>query len=312
MSNASPVRLRGVLAPVLTPFHDDFEPNVKAFIAHCRWLLGHGVGLAIFGTNSEANSLSVAERLALTDALIDAGIDPARMMPGTGCCSFKDTITLTRHAVNAGVGGVLMLPPFFYKNVTEDGVFGFYPEVIEAVGDARLAVYLYHIPAFSSVPITISLIERLRKRYPATVAGAKDSSGNWDNTRAMIDAFGPDGFDVFPASETFLTDAMSIGGAGCISATANVNPAMLDALYRKWNEPEGAYLQERAIAVRDAFQRQPMIPAMKHAVAGWSGDVTWRNVRPPLIPLEHTHAEELADAWREAGFSMTDPAALVR
>ncbi len=307
MSNISPGRLRGVLAPVLTPFHDNFEPNFEAFIAHCRWLVSQGVGLAIFGTNSEANSLSVTERLALTDALLEADIDPARMMPGTGCCSIKDTIELTRHAVNAGAAGVLMLPPFFYKNVSEDGVFGFYSEVIEAVGDARLAVYLYHIPALSSVPISVSLIERLRVRYPATVVGAKDSSGNWENTRAMIGEFARDGFDVFPASEAFLTDAVALGGAGCISATANVNPAMLDTLYRHANEPADTQLKDRAIAIRNVFQSQPMIPAMKHVIARWSGEASWRNVRPPLIRIEHAEGLKLDGALSALRFRIDGP-----
>jgi 4-hydroxy-tetrahydrodipicolinate synthase len=310
MSNTAPARLRGVLAPVLTPFHHDLEPNVKAFVAHCRWLISQGVGLAIFGTNSEANSLSVAERLALTDALIEAGIDPACMMPGSGCCSIKDTVALTRHAVNAGAAGVLMLPPFFYKNVSEDGIFAFYSEVIDAIGDARLAVYLYHIPALSAVPISVSLVERLRKRYPATVVGLKDSSGDWDNTRTMIETFGQDGFDVFPASEVFLSEALALGGAGCISATANVNPAMLDALYRQSDDPACTELKERAKAIRSAFQSQPMIPAMKHVLAHRYRDASWHNVRPPLMPFNQVNASQFGDALRKIGFPLELQASL--
>ena len=144
---------RGVLSPVVTPFTSDLRPDAARLARHCRWLLDSGVGLAVFGTNSEANSLGVAEKLALLDALVEAGIPAARMMPGTGTCALTDTVELTRRAVGLGCGGVLMLPPFFYKGVSDDGLFASYAEVIERVGDARLRVYLYHIPAVSQVPI---------------------------------------------------------------------------------------------------------------------------------------------------------------
>lgn len=285
MSNATLSRHRGVLAPVLTPFHDDFEPDSEAFIDHCKSLIASDVGLAIFGTNSEANSLSLLEKIELTNALIDAGIHPSRVMAGTGSCSLKETIALTRHSVDAGITSVLILPPFFYKNVSEDGVFAFYSEVIEAVGDARLAVYLYHIPALSGVPITPALIQRLRNRYPATMAGIKDSTGDWENARMLLTTFSDNTFDVFPASETFLLEALKLGGAGCISATANVNPSVLSALYRLADDPVSVSIHENAVSVRKAFQQLPMIPAMKAAIAVRSKRESWGNVRPPLVPL---------------------------
>jgi 4-hydroxy-tetrahydrodipicolinate synthase len=221
--------MRGVLAPVITPFLRDLRPDPARLIAHCRWLLAQDVGLAVFGTNSEANSLTVPEKRALIDALIDAGIPPSRMMPGTGCCAFPDTVELTRRAVQAGCAGVLMLPPFYYKGVSDDGLFAAYAEVIERVADDRLRIYLYHIPPVSQVPISLALIERLLARYPRAVAGIKDSSGNFDNTRAMLERFAPQGFAVFSGSETFLLATLRGGGAGCISATANVNPAAIAA-----------------------------------------------------------------------------------
>src|SRR3712207_2565131 len=150
-------RLRGVLAPVVTPFARDLRPDAERFIAHCRWLLSQNCGLAAFGTNSEANSLAVEERIALLEALLAAGLDPARMMPGTGCCALTDTVRLTAHAVTAGCAGVLMLPPFYYKDVSDDGLFRSFAEVIERVGDSRLRVYLYHIPPVAVVGITTKL-----------------------------------------------------------------------------------------------------------------------------------------------------------
>ena len=207
-------------------------------------------------------------------------------MPGTGACSIRDAITLTRHAVRNGAAGVLMLPPFYFKGVSDDGLFAWYSDVIEAVGDERLAVYLYHIPQMTQVPITLALIERLLKRYPRVIAGAKDSSGDWSNSKAMIDAFATEGFDVFPASESLLSKALAIGGAGCISATVNVNPAGIRAVYDGWNTAQGAELQSRADAIRTIFQARPMIPAMKRVVAEFTGSSDWRIVRPPLMALD--------------------------
>lgn len=297
-------RIRGVLAPVLTPFDQHLEPDVGRFVAHCQWLVSQQASLAIFGTNSEAASLSVAERLVLTDALLAAGVPAARMMPGTGGCALTDATTLTRHAVTHGAAGVLMLPPFFFKGVADEGLYAYYSEVIERVGDARLKVYLYHIPQMTQVPITLKLIEMLRKRYPDTVVGAKDSSGVWDNTQAMIDSFAKDGFDVFPASESTLSKALPIGAAGCISATVNMNPAGIHAVYQGWNTPNGANLQAKADVVRNIFQAVPMIPAMKRVVAEFSGNAAWQNVRPPLVNLEDAVAQSVLDQLAQAGFAM--------
>src|SRR5512134_3300610 len=205
-------RIAGVLSPVVTAFRPDLAADSERFVRQCRWLLSQDVGLAVFGTNSEANSLSVDEKIDLLDRLVGAGLDPARMMPGTGHCALPDSVRLTAHAVKLGCGGVLMLPPFYYKGVSDDGLFRNFAEIIERVGDRRLRVYLYHIPPVAQVPITLSLIERLLKAYPDSVAGMKDSSGDWNNNKAMLDAFAAGGFDVFAGSETFLLANMRDGG----------------------------------------------------------------------------------------------------
>jgi len=297
-------RLRGVLAPVLTPFNDKLEPDVKRFIAHCRWLVDNHAALAIFGTNSEAASLSVAERLTLTEALVEAGVPAAKLMPGTGACSLTDAVELTRHASKLGAAGTLTLPPFFFKGVSDDGVFAYYSEIIERVGSGCAPIYLYHIPQFTYVPITLDLIERLLKRYPTVIAGAKDSSGDWNNSKAMIDNFAAGGFDVFPASESFLSQAMPIGAAGCISATVNMNPAGIHRVYEGWNGTEGPALQAQADAVRKIFQAAPMIPAMKHVVSTFAADPQWRTVRPPLVALDKPTANKVSAELAAAGFDM--------
>jgi len=223
-------RITGVLSPVVTPFKADLSPDPERFVRQCRWLLSQDVGLAVFGTNS----LSTEEKVELLDRLVGAGVDAGRMMPGTGCCALTDSVRLTAHAMKLGCGGVLMLPPFYYKGVSDDGLFKNFAEVIERVGDRRLRIYLYHIPPVSQVPITVPLIARLLKAYPGIVAGAKDSSGDWNNTKAYLDNFAKQGFDVFPGSETFLLQGMRGGGVGCISATANVNPGAIARLFASW------------------------------------------------------------------------------
>ena len=297
-------RIAGVLAPVVTPFDADYAPDPERFARHCKWLLGNGVGLAVFGTNSEANSLAVPERIDLLEQLVAAGVDPARMMPGTGTCAMTDTVRLTAHATALGCAGVLMLPPFYYKGVSDEGLYRSYSEVIQRVGDARLRVYLYNIPPVAQVPISLALIERLLRDYPGVIAGVKDSSGDWANTKAMLERFAPQGFDVFAGSEVFLLATLRHGGRGCISATANVNPAAIDAVFRQWQGAGADAMQAGLDRVRAIFQKHPMISALKAAVAHWSGDARWRTVRPPLVELGAAQSEALVAELELAGFAM--------
>jgi len=278
--------LQPVLAPVLTPFDGELRVDPARFIRLCRWLVDAGVGLAVFGTTSEANSLAVSEKIELLDALAAAGVPARSVVPGTGCCAFPDTVALTRAAIGHGCAGVLMLPPFYYKNVSDDGLFASYSEVIERVGDARLRIYLYHIPPVAQVPLGIALIERLLERYPDTIAGIKDSGGDFGFTRQLIETFAARGFAVYAGSETFLLPTLAAGGAGCISATANANPAAMLRLARDWRAPDAAAQQAALDAVRHAFQKFPLVPALKTAVAQATGDDAWRTTRPPLVPLD--------------------------
>ena len=283
-------RIKGVLSPVVTPFTRDLAPDADRFVRHCKWLLSHGCsGLAVFGTNSEANSLSVDERVMLLEALVEAGVPASKLMPGTGCSALSDSVVLTAHAVKLGCAGVLMLPPFYYKGVSDEGLFRNFSEVVQRVADDRLQLYLYHIPPVSSVPISLGLIERLLKAHPKSIAGIKDSSGDWNNTKAVLDAFAKSGFDVFAGSETFLLDNMRHGGVGCITATGNVNPAAIDKVYRNWQSADADKLQAGITATRMAVQKVPMIPALKAIVAKFSDDPEWSTVRPPLI--ENTQAQ---------------------
>lgn len=297
-------RIQGVLSPVVTPFKSDLTPDPERFVRHCRWLLSQNVGLAAFGTNSEANSLSAEERIDLLDHIVAAGLDTARMMPGTGCCALPDTVRLTAHAVKVGCAGVLMLPPFYYKGVSDDGLFKSFAEVIERVGDRKLRVYLYHIPPVAQVPITLGLIERLIKAYPETVVGIKDSSGDWSNTKAVLDAFARSGFDVFPGSETFLLAAMRAGGAGCISATANINPGPIARLHATWQAADADRQQQRLDEIRTIMQSYVMIPALKTAIASWGNDPAWSTVRPPLVAMTAAQSADLVTKLKAKDFQM--------
>ena len=299
----TPDRLSGVLCPVITPFNADLSPNSDKLVRQCQWLLSQNVGLAVFGTNSEANSLSVEEKIALLDQLVDAGIDVARMMPGTGCCALPDTVRLTAHAVGLGCAGTLMLPPFYYKGVDDDGLYASYSEVIERVGNDHLRIYLYHIPPISQVGISIDLIERLLKSYPETVVGIKDSSGDWTNTSAMLERRW-DNFRIFAGSENFLLRTMQNGGAGCISATANINPAAIHELFATWQSERAAEAQAQLDAVREIVQSYPMIPALKAIVANYGNDPAWETVRPPLVSLGSEQKDSLMKSLDQRGFAM--------
>src|SRR5207248_9554269 len=194
--------MQGVLAPVLTPFDRDLNPDPTRFVRFCRVLLDEGCdGLAPFGTTSEVNSLSLDERERLLDALLESGLPPQKLVPGTGCCALPDTVRLSRKVARAGCAGVLMLPPFYYKNLTEEGLYRSFAQAIDGVAEPRLRVYLYHIPQVSNVPIPLRVIERLLKAYPRVVVGIKDSSGDFENTRAILRAFSS--FEVFVGSEKF-------------------------------------------------------------------------------------------------------------
>jgi 4-hydroxy-tetrahydrodipicolinate synthase len=295
--------LTGVLAPVITPFRADLSPDVERYVRHCRWLLANGCsGLAVFGTNSEANSLSVDERIALLDALLEAGVPAARLMPGTGCCALPDSVRLTAYAVEQGCAGVLMLPPFFYKNVPDEGLYRNFAEVVQRVGDARLRIYLYHIPPVSAVGFSLAVVERLLRDYPGTVVGMKDSSGDWSNMERMLKGF--PGFQFFPGSEEFLLPAMRLGAVGTITATANIGPAAIDRLYRNWLSPEADAMQAAITDFRKAIVKFPQIPALKYTTAIYTGHPQWAMTRPPLQPLGEAQGRELRAMLEARGFDM--------
>jgi len=272
--------MQGVLAPVLTPFDSQLNPDPGRFVSFCRKLLDDGcTGLVPFGTTGEANSLSVEERERLLDALLEGGVPAEKLIPGTGCAALPDTVRLSKKAARAGCAGVLVLPPFYYKNPSEEGLYRSFARAIDKTGEGRLRVYLYHIPQVSQVGISLRLIERLLKAYPGVVTGIKDSSLELEHTRALLRAF--PGFEVFVGTEKFLLATLREGGAGCITATANVNAPAIARAFRERSEER----QREIDVVREAFEKLPLIAALKEAIARRTGDARWRAVRPPLVEL---------------------------
>jgi len=293
----------GVLVPVLTPFRPSGEPDAGRFVAFCRWLLDQGAGgLAIFGTTSEANSMSPAERMTLLDQLIEAGIPAQKLMPGTGACAMTDAASLVRHAVDHGCGGVLMLPPFYYKGVSDDGIFAFISGVIDKVGSSALRLFLYHIPPMAVVGFSLDLVGRFIRAYPETVVGLKDSSGDWRNTAALLDRF--PGFAVFPGSEVFLLDGLRKGAMGCITASGNVNVPGIKKVYDNWRGPQADALEAEVTTLRQALQAYPMVPALKRIVAHYHSDPAWATVRPPLVPLDEAQSAALIADLGKLGFTL--------
>lgn len=294
----------GVLVPALTPFQSDSRPNTQAFIHHCHWLIDQGAdGLAVFGTTSEANSLSIKERIELLEAIVSSGIAAEKLLPGTGMCAVPDSVLLTKHALDMGCGGVLMLPPFYYKQVNDDGLYASFARVIEQVGNSKLKLYLYHIPPMSQTPISLQLIERLITTYPSTVIGLKDSGGDWDYTLSVLNNF--PGLSIFPGSESFLLEGLKHGAVGCITASGNVNLAAIRLVFQRWQETDADELQSAITRVRRVIESRPVIPALKAIVADFHNQPEWCTVRPPLCPLSEKDKTQLMGELQQLNFSMS-------
>ena len=288
----------GVFCASATPLTADLSPDLEAFAAHCQTLLDDGCdGIALLGTTGEANSFSSAERHAILEAALSAGIEPSRLLPGTGLANVPETVELTRHALSCGVTTVVMLPPFYYKGVSDDGLFAAYASVIERIGDPRLRVILYHIPQMTGLPISHDLIERLVTAFPETVIGIKDSAGKIENMEAMIARF--PGIAVLAGADPLLLPLMRMGGAGCITATSNLVGRDLAFVFHHANAPDQAAgvaaAQARINAYRDLSNSYVQIPAIKAMVGRRHGHPGWVRTRPPLLP---TTAAEQADLAR--------------
>ena len=295
----------GVNAAVLTPMRADLTVDLDAMAGQCRWLLANGCnGLGVLGTTGEANSLGVSERLAVMEGLVERGIPAARLMPGVGTPAITDTVMLARRAAELGCPGVLALPPFFYKNPSEDGLVAYFSAVAERLGTGT-AIYLYHFPAQSAVPFTLSLVERLLRALPGVVRGVKDSSGDYANTLGYVEAFAAEGFEVFCGDDGHLRDLLRAGGAGCITAAANVGCGTSARVYAGPDSADGEAAQAVLTAIRRAVVSAPLIPGLKALTARRTGDAVWEAMRPPHMPLGGEARGKLFAAFDACGVALT-------
>jgi 4-hydroxy-tetrahydrodipicolinate synthase len=298
-------RLHGIWSASLTPLHPDLSIDLPTLIEHSRWHLARGChGIALFGTTGEGTSFSVGERKAALEAVIAAGVPAPSIMAGSGCAALTDTVDLTAHAVNQGCAGVLTLPPFFFKELSEEGLYRCFCEIVERVGDARLRIYLYNIPQLSAVRLEVKLIGRLLKAYPAAIAGLKDSSGDWDSTKEYLDAF--PGWGLFTGWDPHLREVVRLGGAGAISGMPNINAPGLRDLYDNRTKPEGAELEATATTLIKTVDAAPPTAGLRAVLAHYTGKESWLFRRPPLVQNRDQEGAIVA-AIRATGFKLPPP-----
>ncbi len=294
----------GVNAAVLTAMNDDLSIDLDRMAAHCRWLLANGCnGLGVLGTTGEANSLGISERMTVLEGLVARGIPAARMMPGTGTTALTDTVLLTKHAEKLGCPGALLLPPFYYKNPSDDGLLAYFNEVAQRVG-GNIKLYLYNFPQQSAVPFGVEFISRLLAANPGKYQGIKDSSGSYENGLAYVENFARDGFEVYAGDDTLLKPLLEKGSAGCITAASNVNCAIGAQVYAGWNTPAGAAAHEILAATRKAVISVPLISGLKALVARNTGNAAWHNIRPPHLRLTAVQQASLFAAFDLCGLEM--------
>jgi len=283
----------GVLAASLTPLDKNGAPHGRALAQHVAFLLDEGCDAALlFGTTGEGLSFSAQERLDALDEVIDAGIPPRRLLVATGALALPEAVELTRHATEHGVAGVLVLPPFHFTNITDKGLIATYERIIQGVGDDDLRLYFYHYPNLTNVPIPFPVIEHLRDQYPEQIAGIKDSSDEWDHQDALCASF-PD-LQVFTGTERHLTPLLRAGGAGCISATVNVTAPLAQQVVVDWeNDAQVATAQSKLTELRTRLSQFPTIPALKQLMAWRHDRPAWKQVRPPLAPLDEDEESRL-------------------
>jgi len=296
--------IKGLISPILSPFDDSLNFNQEMYNELAKDLLSTGCsGLAPFGTTGEALSVSNDERMQALENLIKSGVSPDKLIPGTGLCNFPDTVKISRHAIELGCKGVMTLPAFYFKDVTDEGLFQYYERLIDEINHPNLKIYLYHIPQVSGVGLSIPLVKKLRSTYPDIIVGIKDSSGVWENTEQLLSI---DGLIVYPGAELPVIDAIKLGGPGCISATANFNPTNIAKVIelshdRKWDQAEEVHKDVKE--VRYLFQDYSAIPAQKAMLAIKYKDERWKNIRPPLVQISEQRSSELAEKLRNHGFN---------
>ena len=296
----------GVYTASLTPLFDSFEPNIPALIRHAQWLLEEGSdGVALLGSTGEANSMTVEQRLSIIEQSA-LELPPDRLMMGTGSCALQDAVRLTQASVNAGVFSVLVLPPFYYKTQSEESVLSFFTLLVEAVGNPNLRIIFYNFPKLSGYNFSIKILQELKLRFGKIAAGIKDSSGDWKNMLGVVQNF-PD-MMVYTGTETLLLDILREGGAGSITATANLIAPECQHVFQAWKNSrlEAANTaQKHLTALRIVFESYSFVSELKSLLATQTNSGEWDHMLPPFAQLPYEQVEEITEQIKVLGLDLS-------
>ena len=301
---SSSSKLRGIWAPCLTPIKDNYTIDQLRLKDHIDWLLSNGCsGIVLFGTTGEAASFSAAERMTALEKLIASGVSPRNLIIGNGFSAITDTVAVTRHAMELGCESVLMVPPFYFKDLSLEGISTSFRYVLDEVNSSKLRVVLYHYPKMSAVPITHALIDKLIESHGELIAGLKDSSGDWQSVEGFIRAY--PNLSIFPGSDMLLLKGLKIGAVGTITATADINPAGIRKVYDLWSVAKNAEdAQSKAEQIRQIVFRYPLAAALKSVHSAFRSDLDWNRVRPPLVVLSDYQRLKLIEALTQVDFQL--------
>jgi 4-hydroxy-tetrahydrodipicolinate synthase len=285
--------ITGLWAAMTTPLDAEGKVDHAALVKHGQFLMQNGCdGLVPFGTTGEGTSFSAREKLAATQALLNSGVPANRIALGTGCPAIPDTVALTREAMGLGLVHAMILPPYYYRDVSEQGLEDAFAQIIEGVGSDRLRVCAYHIPQVSGVGVPAAMLGRLRRRYGVIMAAVKDSSGDFESFLAFRREAPEIGTLV--GAETLIARARDEGGVGTICGMVNLVPHLVRAMMQGH---EATADMEAAVGTLEA----PFIPTIKAVLAAQTGDAAWRNVRAPFLPADPARAARIAAALAAIG-----------
>lgn len=303
-----PGQCEGIYAAILTPLMVDGSIDTHGLAALCADLLANGCnGIALFGTTGEAPCFSLEEREQALEAILRLGVPAEKLIVGTGCCAVPETVRLTRHAVCKGCAGVLMLPPFYYKDVSDAGLYDAYARAVERVADDRLRLYLYHFPDMSGVPLSRDLVARLNTNFPEHIVGIKDSSGNLENMAALVETL--PGLTVFTGDDDLLLPLMKKGGHGSITAGANIASPLLAEIYAEWRTESEQVKESHAMLKclwSDLLLQFPVTEALKELLAVKTNDEAWLRMRPPLTRLRESQRRSFLGQFAATGFEIRE------
>lgn len=288
----------GIWPALMTPLDAQLNIDHAKMAAHALALIKGGCGgVTAFGTTGEGPSFSMQERREALDQLLARGVPAERIIVSTSCAALPETLALTRHAIERGVHGCLMLPPFFFKGVSDEGVIACYTQVMEALPASGWRMYLYHIPQVTGVGLSHHVISTLLTRYPDVIVGIKDSAGERAHSSGLAQAYMP-GITVYVGNEPDLPTMGQLGSTGAISGLANFLPRTVRRMIKEHNGPQITDDSQTIARVLDTVRPHSLMPALKCIMGIVSGDDSWQRVRAPLVALTPQAQAELQNAWR--------------